>query len=134
MTRVLDSPTTTLGKQHALIYLGREGELAHAMPRAACAQLVPPAQQHLALRRDEDRTRAWLKEMMTFFSTDEILALDETAIDRLAYRSTIDWDLRCGTNRPHSRSSPYAVSRTGVSMTGFVSGTRDARRESCHLL
>jgi hypothetical protein len=43
VTRVLDSPTTTLGKQHALIYLGREGELAHAMPRAACAQLVPPA-------------------------------------------------------------------------------------------
>ena len=90
--------------------------------------------QHLALRRDEDRARAWLKEMMTFFSTDEILALDETAIDRLAYRSTIDWDLRCGTNSPHSRSSPTAVSRTGVSMTGFVSGTRDARRESCHLL
>jgi hypothetical protein len=38
---------------------------------------------------NEDR-RAWIKEMMTFFSSgsssDEILALDETAIDRLAYR------------------------------------------------
>jgi hypothetical protein len=48
--------------------------------------------------------------MMTFFSNDEILALDETAIDRLAYRSTIDWDLRCGTNQ---------TALTIVSLRGF---------------
>ena len=41
VTRVLDSPTTTLGKQHALIYLA-SGERV-SLPRAARAQLVPPA-------------------------------------------------------------------------------------------
>ena len=120
-----NTPLSTSGERVSLPTLCR---VLHA--HNLCRQRI----QHLALRRDEDRARAWLKEMMSFFSTGEILALDETANDRLAYRSTIDWDLRCGTNRPHSRSSFYAVSRTGVSMTGFVSGTRDARRESCHLL
>jgi hypothetical protein len=32
--------------------------------------------------------------MVTFFSADEILALDETAKDRRGYRSTIGWGLR----------------------------------------
>ena len=95
-----NTPLSTSGERVSLPTLCR---VLHA--HNLCRQRI----QHLALRRDEDRARAWLKEMMTFFSTDEILALDETAIDRLAYRSTIDWDLRCGTNRPHSRSSPSAV-------------------------
>jgi len=96
VNRVLDSPTTTLGKQHAFIYLA-SGErvslptlcrVLHA--HNLCRQRI----QHLALMRDEDRARAWLSEMVTFFSADEILALDETAKDRRAYRSTIGWGLR----------------------------------------
>ena len=56
VTRVLDSPTTTFGKQHALIYLA-SGErvslptlcrVLHA--HNLCRQRI----QHLALRRDED--------------------------------------------------------------------------------
>ena len=84
--------------------------------------------QHLALWRDEDRARAWLKEMMTFFSTDEILALDETANDRLAYRCTIDWDLRYGT----SQSAQTIVYHRGFEDWYFNDGIRlrYARRET----
>ena len=124
VTRVLDSPTTTLGKQHALIYLA-SGErvslktlccVLHA--HNLCRQRI----QHLALRRDEDRARAWLSEMVTFFSADEILALDETAKDRRAYRSTIGWGLRgrAPTVRDEFRTRGGRVSAlTIVSHRGF---------------
>ena len=66
--------------------------------------------------------------MMPFFSTGEILALDGTVNDRLAYRSTIDWDLRYGT----SQSAQTIVYHRGFEDWYFNDGIRlrYARRET----
>lgn len=50
--------------------------------------------QHFARKRDEDKARDFWMELMTYYTADQLLVLDETAKDRRNLRPNIGWGLR----------------------------------------
>lgn len=93
---VLDRPEATL-REHCLTFLVAHGLTVHvssicrAMARMGlCRQRL----QHFALRRDADKARAFWLEMMTFYTMEDMLVLDETAKDRRDMRRSFGWGAR----------------------------------------
>ena len=48
----------------------------------------------MALRRDEQKAQYFWLEIMSFYTADQLLVLDETAKDRRAGRADIGWGMR----------------------------------------
>jgi hypothetical protein len=50
--------------------------------------------QHFARKRDEEKARDFWMELMTYYTADQLLVLDETAKDRRNLRPNIGWGFR----------------------------------------
>ena len=50
----------------------------------------------MVFRRDEQKAQYFWLEIMSFYTADQLLVLDETAKDRRASRADVGWGLRRG--------------------------------------
>ena len=62
--------------------------------------------QRIAYMRDEDKAREFWLEIMTFYTAEQLLVVDETAKDRQALANSMAWSFRGRTRASPTRLPP----------------------------